>query len=72
MAQLQSLTTDRTGFITDPTADALAQQLTDCLTDETTLTQVSTHAHSYGEAHAWDRIVTELEEAYSSAMSTDA
>lgn len=60
-----------TGFITDVSAEAIADRLGECLTDEVLLEELSAQAREFGRAHDWDVIVENLEEVYSSAIRAD-
>jgi glycosyltransferase involved in cell wall biosynthesis len=53
-----------TGFVVEPDAAAITDQLTDLLTDPDLLAHVSAGARKYGSAHDWDEIVADLESVY--------
>jgi len=53
-----------TGFVVEPDAAAITDQLTDLLTDPDLLAHVSAGAREYGSAHDWDEIVADLESVY--------
>jgi glycosyltransferase involved in cell wall biosynthesis len=53
-----------TGFIIEPEATAITDQLTDLLTDPDLLAHISAGAREYGKAHDWDEIVADLESVY--------
>mgnify|MGYP002761507173 FL=1 len=57
-----------TGFITEDSAEAIAEKLMRCLTDDALLAELSTGATAFGRAHDWDVIVDELEDVYSSVV----
>lgn len=58
-----------TGFITEPSAKAIAGRIVDVLSDEELQDHLSLGAYEFGKAHDWDAIVTELEEVYSRTMT---
>jgi len=60
-----------TGFVTDVSAEAIADRLVDCLTDDALLEDLSAGATEFGRNHDWDVIVRELENVYSSARHAD-
>lgn len=59
-----------TGFITEVSAEAIAERLTQCLTDEELLAELSASAREFGREHNWDNIVADLEQVYSSAIES--
>jgi glycosyltransferase involved in cell wall biosynthesis len=56
-----------TGFVTDVSAEAIADRLAACLTDDALLEELSAGALAYGRDHDWDTIVHDLEDVYLSA-----
>ena len=58
-----------TGFITQPTANALADQIVKTLTDDDGYQRLSAGAHRFGKAHDWEHVVTELEQVYSNVRA---
>jgi len=61
-----------TGFVTNVSADAIADRLAACLTDDELVKELSAGAIEYGRDHDWDVIVDELEDVYLSATRVDA
>lgn len=60
---------DETGFVVEPTSDAIADRLDDLLTDTKLRERLSTNAREYGRAHDWSEIVSDLEKVYLNALS---
>lgn len=59
----------KTGFITSVDSASIADRIVELLTDESTRNRLSSNARLFGEAHAWDVIVNDLEQVYSNAMT---
>lgn len=59
----------KTGFVAEPTADAIADRIVDVLTDDALRDRLQEGALEFGRAHDWDVIVTELEQVYSSVST---
>lgn len=57
-----------TGFIVEPTVDALAARIVDVLEDATLRDELSDGALAFGEAHDWGRIVEQTEDVYRRAV----
>lgn len=58
-----------TGFITQVTAEALADRIVQTLTDDAAHQRLSAGAERFGKAHDWKHIVTDIEHVYSSVSS---
>jgi glycosyltransferase involved in cell wall biosynthesis len=58
-----------TGFVTEPSAAAIAGRIVDIISNEQTRTQLSEGAIEFGRAHDWDVIVDDLEQIYSNAIT---
>lgn len=61
----------KTGFIVNPTPDAIANKLIELLSDENLRESLSENAREYGRAHDWSEIVNDLEEVYLNTVSKD-
>ena len=59
-----------TGFVTETSADAIADRIVAVLSDEALRERLSDGARSFGEAHDWDVIVDQLEGVYLDATRT--
>ena len=55
-----------TGYVTDPSAEAITDCVVSLLKNEELLTELSDGACEFGRRHDWDRIVGRLEQVYSS------
>jgi glycosyltransferase involved in cell wall biosynthesis len=62
----------KTGFIVDPTSDAIAEKLVEALSNEELQKSLSENAREYGRAHDWEEIVSDLEEVYINAVNEDS
>ncbi|MFB6235797.1 MAG: glycosyltransferase family 4 protein [Halopenitus sp.] len=62
----------KTGFIVNPTSDAIADKLVEVLSDENLQRSLSENAREYGRAHDWAEIVSDLEEVYINTVSDDS
>ncbi|GGL36223.1 glycosyl transferase family 1 [Halarchaeum grantii] len=58
-----------TGFVVDPTPEAIADRVEEILADPNLQEQLSDGAREYGQAHDWSNIVTELEEVYLNTLN---
>lgn len=54
-----------TGFVVDPTPEAIAERVVDVLSDDDLRERLSAGAREYGRAHDWSEIVADLEGVYS-------
>lgn len=61
-----------TGFVVEPSSDAIADRMVDVLSDDETRDRLSDGALEYGKAHDWDVIVDELEQVYSNAVTQNS
>lgn len=62
---------DETGFIVDPSPDAIADRVVDILSDQELRQRLSENAREYGQAHDWSNIVAELEGVYLNTLNKD-
>lgn len=63
---------DETGFVVEPTSDAIADKLDNLLTDNELRERLSANAREYGRAHDWSEIVSDLEEVYLNTLNKDS
>lgn len=62
---------DETGFIVEPTPEAIADKIEDVLLDADLRERLSKNARKYGKEHDWDNIVADLEEVYINTLDKD-
>jgi len=63
---------DETGFIVEPSPEAIADRVVDILSDQELRQRLSEKAREYGEAHDWSNIVAELEGVYLNTLDKNS
>lgn len=61
---------DETGFVVEPTPEAITDRIVDVVSDDELRTRLSTGAREYGQAHDWNEIVADLEAVYETVLSS--
>lgn len=65
------VTDSETGFIVDPTPEAITERVVDVLSDLELRETLSQGAREYGRVHDWDKIVSDLEEVYINTLERE-